>query len=693
VTPLTSPSNQLQDDKETIEREIEELALMEAAIPNTDDTMSFSASENEEELAEARVSSPRYDQAKEPQQPHLLVGEQETPVPTKMESENSVVASVKYDSFRVEESNSPLPLSAEEIPGVEVLPEVSTRDVPDNIVTVSLPPEEDEDDDGNDDDPSRMLDKELDELLKFSESRNKTNSAPEAVRVETPTRNESTPSDAIVTPPPMFDSPAPPPTKPKTEAPKRVVKRPAPPPPKPIPQTQATPTSPSPPLAQEAPTVSSVDSSPPPINGMDSDSLFQRSESPDLVTQMQALAYSKSITSNTDWNGAAQTKPNPYQQPENKNPPSPARYPPKQTAYKTSSLPRNMHVSTGLGKQSPHHQDPSVKNPPQSLAFSSNELASNTEPATPKMVEVLGDLKIQHVMKKRWTPKSSSAEPSPVQTPEHKQLTSRYQTDRSSTMPNLYNGFGHSTNNGVGQASVGISSVVMAKGIGAGLGRPGMGGQNQGGMKFQPIPARGNPYQQNMSQQRQTWKSQEELAATSQNQQKSQLARQRMASTPDGTKDYRIQKSMSMPRGGMTANRSNTFTASRGGATADGYQVAYTTQASNAHDLCSRCHQALGQGTVLALPSLRTVYHVKCFVCRVCRGSLSQGGKSTSVLIKNRQPHCRFCVSGDNGKFQRDAINELLIHLYCTLRYPDYGMLSILSHPTSFTDSRHPPIL
>ena len=678
VTPLTvSPSNQLQDDKETIEREIEELALMAATKPTMEDTLSFSASENEEEVTGDWTSSHMDDHTRGQQ----LNSDEETLGPVELENENSIA--IKYDAFRVEESNSPLPLS----PITEVSPdaEMSTdADTQADISAASPPPP---------DDPAEMLDKELDDLLNFSGSTGKTGNTPQAegnVPQEegglpqaeenvTPTQNEElTPSDAIVTPPPMFDSPPPP--KPKTEAPKRVAKRPAPPPPKPKPKPEATPaTAPQPLEEEEAPVESSVDSSspPPPVNGMLSDDPFQRSQSPDLVTQMQELAYSKSITSSADW-GVLQVKPATPDQAK-PNTYDPFRYSQGQLAQRTMSLPRNM--PTASLNQSPYHQNQAAKFPPQSLAISSNGPTStlnNTEQATPKLVEVLGDIKIQQVRKKRWTPKSSSAEPSPVQTPEH------LLQSRSATLPNVYNGYGYSSNGGgqTGQG-IGMPSVVMAKGIGAGIGRPaGMGGQNQN--KFQPIPARGNPYQQTMQQQQQqmqsqqmqsqqmqsqqmpaqqSWKSQEELRqlGTYNQQRGNQYARQRLSSTPEGTRDYRVQKSMSLPRGydsRMNGNRANTIAGNRGGATSvDGYQVAYTTQVNNPHDLCSRCHQPLGQGSVLTLPGLRTVYHVKCFVCRVCRSALSQGGQSTSVMIKNRQPHCRFCVSGENGKLS--AMNKL----------------------------------
>lgn len=632
ITPLTvSPTNQLQDDKETIERETEELALMEAAKPTLEDTQSVSASENEEER----------EQTNEEIIPAEMEGEsdsdQEIEAPIELESEDTVA--IKYDTFRVEETNSPLPLTP--ITEVsEMSPRPDGNEFTSSGLPVTVPPPDDKE-------PGETLDRELDELLKFSESSSAPDT-PQPIAVAMSSQNEDlTPSDAIVTPPPMFDSPPPP--KPKSEAPKRVAKRPAPPPPKPKPKRETTP--PEPQSEQEAepeaPAMKVVDTSPSKgLEGTIYDNPFQRSHSPDLVTQMQALAYSKSITFSADW---MVTKPQGTTQPDN-NSSSPSRYSQRQTTEqekKTSSLPRNMHM--GLLHQSLYQQNQSANPRQQNPAISSNgfNLApSNTttaplalESTTPKLVEVVGNIKIQHVMKKRWTPKSSSV--SAEASPEHQQPPANNSKGRSATLPNIFNGYGHATN----------GAPVVAKGIGTGIGRPSGVGQTQ--MRFQPIPAKGNPYQQNLQQQEsQPWRSQEELRA---NQKASQYARQRFASTPDGTQDYRLQKSTSLPRGSVDNTRNskaNTWTASRGGGatTVDGYQVVYATQASSPHNLCSRCHQPLGQGTVLSLPTLKTVYHVKCLVCRVCRGTLTQGGQSTSVLVKNRQPHCRYCISGDNGK-------------------------------------------
>ncbi len=522
----------------------------------------------------------------------------------------------------------------------------------------------------------------------------------------------------------MFESPPPP--KPKSVAPKRIVKRPAPPPPKPKPKVAATPTKPDPvatpakpdpvatpakpdtvamvtepdlrttpdlvttptkpiatptefkllakptkskpiatptepePVTKPTKSLEEEDITTPAVNGIElsslpddllSDSLFQRSQSPDLVTQMQELAYSKSIAHRASWELP--------QQPEHWSSASKitSSPPQEQQEMKTSSLPRNIHTAV---LQSPYHS------PPQNLALSSGLTAAEAS-NTPKLVEVLGNIKIQRVMKQRWTPKSSSTEPSPVHTPDQATMPASY---RSATLPNKnyqQNGYGHNP----GGRGLGISSVVAAKGIGAGIGR----GQN----KFQPIPVKGNPYQNKslqQQQQSQPWRSQEELSGH--NHQKTNAARLRQASTPDGMRDHRVKKSMSMPRGNMDVNsRANTWGTGKAAAPSqDGYSIAYSVHSSNPHDLCSRCHQPLGQGTVLSMPSLKTVYHAKCFICRVCREPLAHGGQSTTITIKNRQPHCRFCISGENGN-PTDMVIKLVYYYSCSLlfRHPDNRML------------------
>ena len=729
ISPFTISPNQLSDDKETIERELQELKDMEANKPEETLELSFSISDDEGSTQE-----------------EVDVGTKEYVKGV----DNSVA--IKIDSFRVEETNSPLPLS----PITEVSSEVEVNQIhvvatspvhvvtspehisplehvtsspkhvisspehvisspehvvsspehvasspeyvrvvsspenvassPENIVSspehvnsslkrdVSSP-----DSSPSSEDPMDTLDRELNDLLKFSEEA----AARRASVEQTSSRkNSTTPSD-IVTPPPMFDTSVPP--KPTTEAPKRVVKRAAPPPPKPKPKPVAASTViPDGPANNvvEVSEVNSEESKTPPVEHeafLPTPYQQQRSESPDLVTQMEALAYSKSITSDissmpvsipttsastqqqsyqpkafsTQTNGVT-SKPLSTSTPQ--QPPSPEK---TFTTQSNGSIPGQLQLQAQvLPNTSPqHYGDVGTKTPTSPSADTTN---------TPRLMEVLGDIKIHRVVKTRWTPKSngSSAEPSPAQTPDQQpqslptpqqssQTPSSHFSSRAATLPSnvrrQQNGMGqypaYNRNGNVstgGSKPVGISSGthVVARGLGS----------NGTGLNRYSQP---NPYNMQRSG-TMPWRSQEELRFHST--QPPHMRSQRLASTPDGSRDYRVQKTMSMPRGSMEdwkSSRTNSTTTSTAGGRerqVDGYQVAYTVPPSSPYDLCSRCHQPLGQGVVLSVPKIRTQYHTKCFVCRVCRGPLSQGGQSTTVLMKNMQPHCQYCVSSENGK-------------------------------------------
>ncbi len=699
-----SPSNHLSDDKETLEREILELTLMVATKPRGDlEESDLSFGSEDEGLV------PDMDEEKDMN--IMSIGEKQLATLYTEDiatvRSNDISTAIKIDTFRVEESSSPLPLS----PITEVSSDGEVQRAQEDpfspVHHASLPvtpppplPELTED-------PEDTLDKELNELMKFS--------GMTAMKTKLPTTppydKRARPLSDIVTPPPMFDSPPPP--KPTSAAPKRVVKRPAPPPPKPKPKHQETaspvpasqePTSPSPrqqspsPPQQEPASPSPTQQEPaspspppqleetkeeeaevveesaltPPLASSTSHELFQpiqRPESPDLLAQMQQeLASSKRDSNftkpleNPTYNAQPERKKNaPYDYNYPRQPARPLRAGPdadSQTPLEkaTALLPQNV--------QSP---------PPNTLPLSSPSSGGQQtqDTRTPGLMEVVGDIKIHRVVKTRWTPKSSSTEPSPAQTPENQPTPTHYPyKDRSATLPNVYR-----QQNGISPASVGgddktngkpafgMSSVVVARGIGSGRG---IGIASNPNRASQPVPATYQHYQQQQANGRQPplnskpaqpWKSQEELrihqikpGLTHQHQQP-QARVQRLPSAPA---DYKVQKSRSLPRGTMEdwkQNRSKTWVATGGrGRTKDGVQAAYLIQANSPYDLCSRCHQPLGQGAIVTIPSVKTQYHTKCFVCRVCRSSLSTGGQSTTVMIKGMQPHCPYCVSSDNGK-------------------------------------------
>ena len=82
----------------------------------------------------------------------------------------------------------------------------------------------------------------------------------------------------------------------------------------------------------------------------------------------------------------------------------------------------------------------------------------------------------------------------------------------------------------------------------------------------------------------------------------------------------------------------------------DGPQPVIAMKAAGALELCSRCRQPLGTGPVMTIASLKLQYHLRCFVCRVCRGALCYGPQNTTVLMQSMQPHCRYCFSNSDGE-------------------------------------------
>ena len=112
-------------------------------------------------------------------------------------------------------------------------------------------------------------------------------------------------------------------------------------------------------------------------------------------------------------------------------------------------------------------------------------------------------------------------------------------------------------------------------------------------------------------------------------------------------------QSASLPRSkheDWRVTRSNTWSAVDRSAK-DGPQAAYAVKAGNPYELCSRCHQMLGEGPVMAIPGAKTQYHLQCFVCRMCRSPLvGTIPKNTLVIMKNRHPHCHRCVANNKGR-------------------------------------------
>ena len=131
------------------------------------------------------------------------------------------------------------------------------------------------------------------------------------------------------------------------------------------------------------------------------------------------------------------------------------------------------------------------------------------------------------------------------------------------------------------------------------------------------------------------WKSQEEIRHKKQAPLMKQNTQPSEASSfHNGSSDWRTVRSQTW------SNRSRVK---------DGPHAAYAVRASGQHELCSRCHKSLS-GSILCVPALKMQFHLQCFTCRVCRSALSRGAQNTTVMVKNMQIHCRFCLSSDQGK-------------------------------------------
>lgn len=756
-SPFT-PVSPLQDDMESIERELQELALMDTGNQAQDYDLSDSASEEAGQVPNKQK-----------------VGMQKTAADT---------AAIKFNSFEVEESISPLPLS----PVPEIPLHVEIRQIEANssqeTLTISPPLLYPPVASPQDEEPEISLDEQLDELRKFAESTSQP--VPLPVKTKVPPLNIHF-TEECVTPPPRFDSPPPP--KPKSEAPKRVAKRPAPPPPtksKPKQTTQnkastpvneptpaingkdslpllpvsspehvssnntqrahtvhpnepsspeVLPTSPthdpitqhvlspvhaptpqeyisspkhtpspehapnpqeyisSPPSPEHAPSpqeyVSSPKHSSSPVSSplhassplLDSFMATEllRSDSPDLVTQMKELAYSKTITIESSKplvvtsqsEAATSTQANPYTM-KQQNGQSPGR-----------SIQNNdsKHNFTPQTHQQQQHVIPFTWSDNRSNSLNSNNLSSgpaaiiappinikHVDSNTPETIEIMGGIKIQRVQKTRWTPKSNSMESSPAYTPDQTVpvLTSQHQRqERSATLPNsyLHKKKTNSSPSYVTRRQVEMNDswtkshltsapVVVARGIGGVSGGVGIGEEQKRGTGQQPHFRNSNSYQPHTlhQQHHQPWRSQEELRNRRVNPGSQQP---KHATTPDGKKTS-VQTNNGFSRGAVEDwknNRSKTWSTAKD-TVKDGYQIAYAMRAKNPYDLCSRCHQPLGQETVLSLPALKTQYHIKCFTCRVCRSPLGQVGaqSSTTIMMKNKRPHCRYCGSSDDGR-------------------------------------------
>jgi len=97
------------------------------------------------------------------------------------------------------------------------------------------------------------------------------------------------------------------------------------------------------------------------------------------------------------------------------------------------------------------------------------------------------------------------------------------------------------------------------------------------------------------------------------------------------------------------ASTAASFTATANTVTA--VHVPKQAASTHSHQICACCNAPLGYERAMAISNLGLMYHLKCFVCCVCHAPLATGLERTNVLIRNSQPHCKFCYSTDSGEF------------------------------------------
>ena len=464
-------------------------------------------------------------------------------------------------------------------------------------------------------DQQLSVDEQIEELLSFGAEKTVTSKSPDKGEFDFD----------LDLPPPLFESPPPP--KPTAKAPKRQVKKEVPPPPKPKPKKK-----------------------------------------PAYLAEVTALTSTAETT-----NEVSVTKTEGVRSPESKN-----------------------NVRSNVTSPTPRFTPPPPPvSPPPRLSPLELNLTSTTTPTTkpviakevgtvtPDDVEIVGNIKIHRVQRTRWTPKGSStqtvASPSLSAEEQFRQrfqqhYTQQFASTPTSTKQNGITGTPESNQTAQQKSTPYANAQPINK--------------RNSPKQHWPIdrrytqPANMVGWQMPLKRDDKTisasthvlipnqapvpprthWKSQEELRIKTQApiptynqqpQQKKHPIAVRQQSTPVSTNQY---KSKSLPRGKMDnwrVNRSNTWsTALVKGSTQrpkDGIQPAYAVQASTQYELCSRCHQPLGMGTIMSIPSMKMQYHTQCFVCRVCRAPLVKSAQNTSVLIKGMHPHCRFCGSNDQG--------------------------------------------
>ncbi len=300
-------------------------------------------------------------------------------------------------------------------------------------------------------------------------------------------------------------------------------------------------------------------------------------------------------------------------------------------------------------------------------------------PVTPDDVEIVGNIKIHCVQRTRWTPKGSSTEVANTPEDQNKQRYQQHFTQMwaqpasKQTFPSKQTITPTSTRqNGYPEPNRGKATTPNS-GAHAHLRTSPRTAHDMNKRYTQPVSMAGwqhpigrdkslsksnrnvSPQQQQMPIKKPNWKSQEELrihrnvpppnGSTEQQWTRTTPVRQQSMPTQQQL------KTQSLPRGNndWRVNRSSTWSRGGGSRSIDGQQSAVAIKAKSPYDLCSRCHKQLGTETIMSIPNLKAHYHASCFVCRMCRAPLVRSPHNTVVLIKGMHPHCKYCVLSDQG--------------------------------------------
>ncbi len=302
-------------------------------------------------------------------------------------------------------------------------------------------------------------------------------------------------------------------------------------------------------------------------------------------------------------------------------------------------------------------------------------------PVTPDDVEIVGNVKIHCVQRTRWTPKGSSteivnppedqnkqryqqhftqmwAQPAPKQMSPSKQTITPTST-RQNGHPEPNRGKTTTPNSGTHLRTSPRTSHDMNKRYTQPANMAGWQhsiGRNRSLSTSNKMLSPQQQQQQQMPIKKPNWKSQEELRNHRVMPPSNGLTEQQWTrTTPVRQQSMPTQqqlKTQSLPRGNndWRVNRSSTWSRGGGSRSIDGQQSAFAIKAKSPYDLCSRCHKQLGTETIMSIPNLKAHYHASCFVCRVCRAPLVRSPHNTSVLIKGMHPHCKYCgSSSDQG--------------------------------------------